>query len=162
VANRRRAELEALIGFFVNTVVLRVTVDDEQSIDEFMSSVKAVSLNAYDRQDMPFERLVEILRPQRSLNRHPVFQVMISLQNAPVDSYALPGLKITLEAGVNETAKFDLLLALEERGTEIVGYLNYDADLFDRKTIERWAAYFHVLLGDMTAGVSRKVGELKI
>lgn len=162
VANRRRPELEHLIGFFVNTLALRVRVDGDATVESFLEQVKAVTLGAYDHQDVPFEHLVEVLRPERSLNRHPIFQVMYVLQNAPRSELTLPGLAVTLEEGVNETSKFDLLLSLEERGNRIEGTLCYDIDLFERDTVERWLACLMVLLRDMTRAPGRRIADLSI
>lgn len=162
IANRRRPELEALVGLFVGTLVLRVEVSGDALIKEFLAHVKEVTLGAYDNQDMPFEQLVEALRPQRSLNRHPIFQVMFALQNAPQSELNLPGITAILQDSVNETSKLDLLLALEERGEEIVGSVNYDLDILDRETVERWIACFEVLLTAMTTDDQRRICDLPI
>jgi amino acid adenylation domain-containing protein/thioester reductase-like protein len=162
VANRRRPELEGLIGFFVNTLALRADVNAEQSISDFLSQVKRLTVEAYEHQDVPFEQLVEALRPQRSLNRHPVFQVVLALQNAPPSSWTLPGLSVSVAETINDTAKFDLLLSMEEQGSRIVGYLNYDTDLFDRVTASRWIACFQVVLRSITSADAKRVADLQI
>jgi myxalamid-type nonribosomal peptide synthetase MxaA len=151
IANRRRPELETLIGFFVNTLVLRVRASSELSVRDFLEHVRQTTLSAYDHQDVPFEQIVELVRPPRGLNLHPVFQVMFALQNAPQAEWELPELRVTWQGALSETAKFDLLLVLEERGREIVGHLNYDVDIFDASTMQRWAAYFMTLLQAMSS-----------
>lgn len=161
VANRR-PEFEGLIGVFVNTLVLRSTVNRNLSIHSFLSQVKETTLGAYDHQDTPFERIVEALRPQRSLDRHPIFQVMFALQNAPQSEWRLPGLVAAVEDSSNKTSKFDLLLSLEERHQEIRGVVNYDSDLFCRTTIIRWVACFVVVLKRIVTDERKSIGDLPI
>jgi amino acid adenylation domain-containing protein len=160
VANRPWPELEGMIGLFVNTLVLRVGVQGDWRVADFLDQVKKVTLGAYEHQDIPFERLVEALQPQRNLSRNPLFQVMLALQNAPESELRLPGLSVTREDPVEEPAMFDLLLSLGETGEEITGTLNYATDLFDRATVQRWITYFEVLLQAMTADVTRRISEL--
>jgi amino acid adenylation domain-containing protein len=160
IAGRRRPELEGLIGFFVNTLVLRVGVRGDLRMEEFLKQVKEVTLGAYDHQDVPFEQLVEALQPQRSLSRNPLFQVSFALQNAPKSDLRLPALTVSPEGGGDNPAIFDLFLSLEERGDEIVGSVNYAADLLDRETVERWMTCFTVLLRGMTDGVQSRIGDL--
>jgi myxalamid-type nonribosomal peptide synthetase MxaA len=162
VANRPRPELEGLIGFFVNTLALRVEAANDLRLPEFLQQVREVTLGAYDHQDIPFEQLVEALRPDRSLGRHPIFQVMFVLQNAPQSQLGLPGLTATLEDSANGTSKFDLLLSLVERGDALVGSINYDTDLFDRRTVERWIASLVTLLRGITHGEQQHIGNLPI
>lgn len=162
VANRQRPELEGLIGFLVNTLVLRVCVRSDSSVEEFLEQVREVTLGAYDHQDVAFEQVVEALQPQRSLSRHPLFQVMLSLQNAPKSELRLSGLTVTAEDAVDETSKFDLDLFLEERDDEIVCAVNFATDLFDRQTVERWMACFTALLKGMTEEVQSRIGDLPI
>ena len=162
VANRRRAELENLIGFFVNTLVLRVQVRNDDFFGVLLERVKAVTLDAYEHQDIPFEQVVKEVRAERTLSRNPIFQVMFALQNAPPSDLNLPGLVVKVEDGGNETSKFDLLLSLEERGGHISGYLNYDSDLFDRETVQRWSSHFECLLRGMISGEHRRVRDLPL
>src|SRR6185437_10181795 len=129
---RQRPELEGLIGFFVNTLALRVEVKPEISVLQFLAQVRQVTLGAYNHQDVPFERVVADLQPERSLSRNPVFQVMFALQNAPSGDARMSGVTVTLEEGQDEPAIFDLFVSLEERDGEIVGSLNYATDLFGR------------------------------
>lgn len=162
VANRRRPELERLIGFFVNTLVLRVGLESELRVPELLQRIKTVTLGAYEHQDVPLEQVVEALQPERSLSRNPIFQVMFALQNAPMSDLALPDLQVTLQDGVDEPAMFDLLVSLYERGDEIVGNINYAADLYDRATIERWMTCFKVLLKGLTDEAADRVADLPL
>ncbi|HEY5757537.1 MAG TPA: amino acid adenylation domain-containing protein [Steroidobacter sp.] len=161
-ANRTRAEVEGLIGFFVNTLVLRVNVHPVMPLAEFLQHVKETTLGAYDHQDVPFEQIVEAVRPQRSLSRHPIFQVSFALRNAPGAEFRAAGLSGTVSETTNGTAKFDLLLDLEERGERLEGNLSYATDLFERRTIERWAACFDVLLRSLISARDANVGDLAI
>ncbi len=162
VANRSRPELEGLIGFFVNTLALRIELDADRCVEELLGQVKELTLQAYAHQDIPFERLVEALQPQRSLNRNPLFQVMLAVQNAPAGAMQLPGLTVSPEHGVGHTSKFDLVLSLEEHGEQIAGGITYSTDLFDRETVERWMACFVVLLRSMAERPRTPIGELPI
>jgi amino acid adenylation domain-containing protein/thioester reductase-like protein len=162
VANRQQPELEHLIGFFVNTLVLRIKVSGSLLLEEFLEQVREVALGAYDHQDVPFEQVVEAVQPERALSRNPLFQVMLVVQNAPEHELQFPGLAATLRHAVNERSKFDLLMSFEDRGDEIVGSLDYSAELFDSGTIERWAANFLVLLKDMTEDAAARIGELRL
>src|SRR5262249_40187188 len=94
IANRREAQLEDLVGFFVNSLVMRVRLNPQQSFTELLAQVRKTALDAYQHQDVPFERLVEVLSPERSLNKTPLFQVVFALQNAPMGSQKLPGLEV--------------------------------------------------------------------
>ena len=142
IAGRGEAALENLVGFFVNTLVLRTDVSGDPSLSELLARVRSFDLEAYEHQDVPFEQVVEALQPARSLARHPLFQVMLVLQNAPEAELALPGLAVSAEAVHLDVTKFDLTLGLDERlgrGGEplgIEGGLEYSVDLFDRQTVE--------------------------
>ncbi|WP_175597195.1 non-ribosomal peptide synthetase [Peristeroidobacter soli] len=162
VANRRRAEVEGLIGFFINMLPLRVSVPAGLELDAFLKQVKQATLGAYDHQDTPFERLVEELKPERTLSRHPIFQTVFVLQNAPRDELRLHGLEVTQDATENDAAKFDLQLVLEERGTSIGGALSYAEALFDRRTVERWSACYLTLLNSMTEAAHAPIGTLEL
>jgi len=143
IANRSRAELEPMIGFFVNMLALRARVDDELTVRELVDQVRDVTLAAYEHQDLPFEKLVEELRPHRSLGHSPVFQCAFVLQNTPdagpgADAGALPELPESGEPVYAEgRAKFDLTLSLVERGGGLFGSCEYRTDLFAHRTIAR-------------------------
>jgi amino acid adenylation domain-containing protein len=146
VANRRRPELEGLIGLFVNTLVLRVGLQDDLPVKEYLTRVKDVTLGAYEHQDLPFEKLVEVLRPQRTLNRNPLFQVMFVLQNIPGGELGLPGVTVAAEESADSSTLFDLSLVLEEQSDQISASVRYATDLFDRSTLQRWMECYTVLL----------------
>jgi amino acid adenylation domain-containing protein/thioester reductase-like protein len=162
VANRQRPELESLIGFFVNSLALRFQVQPELSVAQLLAQVRETTLSAYDHQDVPFEKVVEAMQPTRSLDRNPIFQVMLSLQSSSPSKLDLQGLDVSVEEHAYETAKFDLLLYLEEQNDAICGTLSYAADLFDRETVERWIACFQVLLEGMVDDPQQRVGDLAL
>src|SRR5262249_1291128 len=146
IANRTRAELEGVIGFFTNTLALRATLAGAATFREFLSETRRTALEAYAHQDLPFERLVEELRPERDLSRAPLFQVMFLLENTPSSELQIAGLNIEelkLSTGV---AKFDLILAMAETPAGIAAGIEYNTDLFDRERIERMVDHFALLL----------------
>jgi hypothetical protein len=146
IANRNRAETEKLIGFFVNQLVLRTKLSHDYTFEAFLKNVREITLGAYAHQDLPFEKLVEALNPNRAENRSPLFQVKMALQNAPVEELSLPGLTLSPISVTNETAKFDLLLNLTDTAQGLSASLQFDADLFDESTPERMLNRFHTLL----------------
>ncbi|MFL6286654.1 MAG: amino acid adenylation domain-containing protein, partial [Pyrinomonadaceae bacterium] len=146
VANRTRGETESLIGFFVNTLVMRTDLSGDPSFRELLSRVKEVSLGAYAHQDVPFEKLVEELQPERSTSHTPLFQVIFGMQNAPREALEAPGLQISRVETESETAKYELVLNVTETGDTLLGSWTYNTDLFDRSTIERLASHFDNLL----------------
>ncbi|HEX7317724.1 MAG TPA: amino acid adenylation domain-containing protein [Pyrinomonadaceae bacterium] len=162
IANRNRAETEALIGFFINTLVLRTDFAGDPTFRELLGRVREVALGAYAHQDLPFEKLVEELQPERSLSHTPLFQVVFVLQNAPLGSLELPGLKLTPVGGDNGTAKFDLTLTLEESGRGLVGGIEYNTDLFDAETAGRMLRHYENLLRGAVAAPERRVSELPL
>src|SRR4029077_5595819 len=127
VANRTRLETERLIGFFVNSLPLRVELAAAPSFGELLAVVRETMLAAYAHQDLPFEKLVAELRPERSLARSPIFQVMLVLQNMPLEGLELPGLTVRPVAGERRTAKFDLTLSLLETPGGVGGFWEYDS-----------------------------------
>ncbi|HET6977268.1 MAG TPA: amino acid adenylation domain-containing protein [Pyrinomonadaceae bacterium] len=146
VANRNRHETEALIGFFVNMLVLRTRVGGEASFAELLQQVREVCLGGYAHQDVPFEKLVEELQPERSLSHTPLFQVVFVLQNQPMGELTLPGLQLSGLEMENTIAKFDLTLMMEERAGQLWTTLEYNTDLFDAETIERMSQHLLALL----------------
>jgi amino acid adenylation domain-containing protein len=162
IAGRTRTELEDLIGFFVNTMVLRVNMSDAPGFRQLLGRVRDITLDAYAHQDVPFEKLVEILAPPRDLTRTPLFQVMFVLQNAPTTQLELGDATlepVDLDTG---TAKFELTLSLEEADHDVHGFLEYDTDLFEHGTAQRLAAEFHLLLAGIVAEPDRPVTELPL
>ncbi|MFL6201612.1 MAG: amino acid adenylation domain-containing protein, partial [Thermoanaerobaculia bacterium] len=146
IANRTRPEVEPLIGFFVSTVVLRGRLGGTPTVRELLRRVKRTALEAYAHQDLPFEKLVEELSPERSRSRTPLFQVAFALQNAPFSKIELGNLALEPTALSSGTAKFDLTLALTEEDGEIAGEFEYSSDLFEEPTIARYASHFETLL----------------
>jgi len=162
-AGRERRETEELIGFFVHTLALRVDLAGAPTVAELLGRVRARALEAQRHQDIPFEQVVERVRPVRSLAYTPLFQVMFAWQNAPGESLELPGLQSAPVAEpVEETAKFDLSLTLAPCGDRIVGSLDYATALFDRDTVERHAGYLRRVLAEMVAGDGRRVEGLAL
>ncbi|WP_299541541.1 non-ribosomal peptide synthetase [uncultured Streptomyces sp.] len=164
VAGRGRAETEDLIGFFVNTLVMRTDLSGDPLFAELLDRVKDTALGAYDHQDLPFERLVEELAPERDLSRTPLFQTMFVLQNTPDhNSWALPGLRVEPFAVRTEEAKFDLTLFLtEQTDGSLAGSLVFAVDLFERATAARMAGHFTTLLEAAVVGGDRRLSELEL
>ncbi len=160
-ANRNRVEIEGLIGFFVNMLALRLCVSDSFDVGELVAHVRTQAVAAQEHQGIPFEQVVEIVRPSRSLAHNPVFQVMFAWQNAPKGTINLPGLQISPFTAIpHDISKFDLTLLLQEKGNQIVGELEYATSLYERSTIERYLGYFRRLLGAMVADDRQKVDRL--
>ncbi|WP_259675526.1 non-ribosomal peptide synthase/polyketide synthase [Burkholderia gladioli] len=162
VANRNHLETEALVGFFVNTLVLRTPLDPLEGFDALLRRARDTALAAYAHQDVPFERLVEELNPQRELSHSPLYQVMLVLQNAPADELSLGDLEIRPYALGGVTAKCDLTLNVDEDASGLACRFEYCADLFDATTIERMAAQFQQLLEEVVNAPSRAVGMLPL
>ena len=161
IANRNRRELEGLIGFFVNTLVLRTDLSGDPSFGELLGRVREVCLGAYGHQDLPFEKLVEELRPGRGVSGSPLFQVLFVLQNAPL-SLELPGLWVEPVEVETGTAKFDLSLHLSEGRSGLRGCIEYSRDLFSGETIRRMATHYQVLLEGIGADPDRRISELSL
>ncbi len=163
IAGRNRQEVENLIGFFVNTLVLRTDLSGNPNVRELLRRVKEVCLEAYAHAELPFERLVEELQPERNLSHAPVFQVMFVLQNTPPDSgFKLPDIEISPFALEVKTAPFDLTLNLEEEGENIYGRLRYNVDLFEPETIRRMTGQYLTLLEGIVDGLDRPISELPL
>jgi len=151
IANRERVELEGLIGFFANTLVLRTSLAGDPDFLALLARVRTMALDAYAHQDLPFERLVEELQPERDLAVNPLFQVMFQLQNLPTGSLELPGVTLLPVDGERGTAMFELTLSVRDVGRGFAGSLEYDADLFEGATIERLAGHWANLLAGVAA-----------
>lgn len=160
IANRNRSEIEGLIGFFVNTLVLRSKLNPEISFREFLAQVRETTLGAYGHQDVPFEKLVEELQPERSLNRQPLFQVMFTLQAA--EELKLSGLELNWMDTKSDVTKFDLSLFMTQTATGLYSWFEYNSDLFDRSTVERMLQHFHNLLEDIAANPDARLSELSL
>ena len=164
IAGRNRAETENLIGFFVNALALRTDLSGNPTFRELLGRVREVTLGAYEHQDVPFEKLVEELQPERSLNRMPLFQVMFMMQNAPAQALELPGLKLSSQSFDKEMpVRSDLDLYLwEELSGAVNGSLVYDADLFDASTIERMSERFQRLVESCVAHPDTALADLRL
>jgi len=168
VANRTRKQTESLIGFFANTLVMRSKLAHNPSFSALLQANRDMSINAYANQDVPFERLVDELSPERNPAFSPLFQVMFSLQNMPLHSTQLANMSMTpLVFAQNEqgeehsgVSRFDLTLSLQETDNGIVGEMEYNTDLFNRDTIARFMAHFEVLLGSIVAAPNTPVQQL--
>jgi len=161
IANRNRSEIEPLIGFFVNTLLLRIDLKGNPDFLELLNRTRQVALDAYAHQDVPFEKIVDELQPERNLSYNPLFQVMFVLQNTPDVKLELPGLTITLE-NEDVAAKFDLTLSIEETEQELIGSWEYNTDLFDAATIKRMVGHFQTLLEAIVANPLQRVSELPL
>jgi non-ribosomal peptide synthetase component F len=162
IAGRNRPEIEGIIGLFVNTLVLRTDLSDNPSFEQLLMRVREVSLQAYSHQDLPFEKLVDALQPQRSLSHLPLFQVIFDLQNVPISSLDLPGLSISsfpVETGI---AKFDLALSIENTSSGLIAEWEYNSDLFDDSTIARMAGNFHTLVTGIVANPQQPISQLPL
>ena len=162
IANRNREEIEDLIGFFVNTLVLRSDLSDNPTFNTLLKRVREVALGAYAHQDVPFEKLVEELQPERKLNQNSLFQVNFVLQNAPEAALSLPGLVLKPVASNTEFTRFDLELSMWEAKQGLAGTLIYNATLFEPATIARMISHWQTLLEEIVAQPERSIAELPL
>ncbi|MCG6137857.1 MAG: amino acid adenylation domain-containing protein [Nostoc sp. LLA-1] len=172
IANRNRSEIEGLIGFFVNSLVLRTDLSGNPTFRELLNRVKEVALGAYAHQDLPFEKLVEELHPERNLNQNPLFQVVFALQNAPMTALELPNLTLSPLPFETETTRFDLEFHLWEPNTQnglwadssegISGFVIYSTDLFDDATIIRMLGHFQTLMEGIVANPEQQIAHLPL
>jgi amino acid adenylation domain-containing protein len=160
IAGRTRPELEGLIGFFANTLVLRGDTADDPTFRDFLRRAREATLAAYGHQEVPFEKLVEELQPGRSLSHNPLFQAFLLLQNAPDGKLEMPGVEVDVQGWTGTTAKFDLSLLLTEGADEVFGGLEYRTDLWDAPTIARLAGHLRTLLEGIAANPDRRLSEL--
>jgi amino acid adenylation domain-containing protein len=163
VAGRTRKETEGLIGFFVNTLVMRINLEGKPSFVEVLRRAKQTTLEAYEHQEVPFEKLVDELRPQRDISRSPLFQVMFVLQNAPGGTLRLGGAKLEVFELAGKTAKFDLAMAVTERegGGLDVG-MEYNTELFAAETMSGMLSRWEALLLGLLEDPQRKIGEVSL
>ncbi|MEO7416929.1 MAG: condensation domain-containing protein, partial [Thermoanaerobaculia bacterium] len=162
IANRTRTEVERLIGFFANTLVFRTRMGDDPAFVELARRVRGSALGAYDHQDLPFEKLVDELHPERDLSYPPLFQVMFILQNAPAPEADLGSLRMLPLPADRGQSPFDLTLTLMAAGESWVGSFEYVTDLFDAATMARWAGHLEVLLRGIAEAPERRVSELPL
>ena len=162
VANRTRQETEGLIGFFVNQLVLRTDLSRSETFRDLLHQVRERTLGAYAHQDLPFEKLVEELSPERDLGRAPLFQVKLVLQNAPQQRLELPGLELDRFSDGEDFIKVDLHLSVSETAEGIGGQMEYATDLFERTTVERLLSHFQEVLEQLVEEPERKLSEVSL
>ena len=161
-ANRNRPEIEPLIGFFVNTLLVRAEVEADSTFIGLLSQVREATLGASLYQDLPFERLVDIVQPERSLSHTPLFQVMFAYQNAPTAAIDLPGLSIEPLDLHSATSKFDFTLELMESSRGLEAVVEFSTDLFDPATVERFASALRILFSAVAEETGARLGELPV
>jgi amino acid adenylation domain-containing protein len=160
VAGRTRAETAGVVGCFMNTLALRVDLGGNPRFGELVGRVREVALAAYTHQELPFEKLVETLQPERDLSRGPIVQVMFILQNTPLHDIALPGLRMELLDVERAAARFDLTLELFDTVDGLHGSLEYNTALFERETIRRMIGHLRMVLEQVVAAPDRRIGDL--
>ncbi|MBW4575237.1 MAG: amino acid adenylation domain-containing protein [Aphanothece sp. CMT-3BRIN-NPC111] len=161
IANRNRSEIENLIGFFANTLVLRTQLLGNPTFEELLKRVREVALGAYSHQDLPFEKLVEALQPERDLSHNPLFQVLFALHNVPMPTLELSGVTLSLEEMQSETARFDLAVDLWEEPEGIRGVFEYNKNLFSESTLNRMVGHFQTLLESIVANPKECISKLE-
>ncbi len=162
VANRNHSELEPLIGFFVNTLVMRGSFEERPTFRKYLRGVKSHTLEAFAYQDMPFEKLVEVLQPSRSTRHTPLFQTMFVLHNTPMQPLRLSDVTLEvmdIDAGM---AKFDLIVNVFEQGEFLEGFVEYNTDLFDRTTIQGMVRHYRTLLAGIVENPDRRVNAISL
>ncbi|MDH3276218.1 MAG: amino acid adenylation domain-containing protein, partial [Gammaproteobacteria bacterium] len=162
IANRNRSELEDLIGFFINMLVLRLDLTGNPGFRELLGQVQETALGAYQHQDIPFEKLVEILQPTRDRSRNPLFQVQFALQNAPMKALELKGLTLEPVNSEVQVTHFDLECHVWPRGTELDVVIVYNTDLYDATRIQRILRHYRNLLQSVVAEPDRRIAELAL
>ncbi|HEY0603676.1 MAG TPA: amino acid adenylation domain-containing protein [Herpetosiphonaceae bacterium] len=162
IANRHHGSVEGLIGMFVNTLVLRTDLSGNPTFEDLLVRVRDVALEAYGHQDLPFEQVVELVEPERDLSRTPLFQVMFVLQNAPMPGLELGNLSMLPVEVDNKTAKFDISFDLTEIDDGIIGFVEYNTDLFAPTTIERMIQHFQQLLESIAGNPEQRIGRVPL
>lgn len=162
IAGRNWAEIEPLIGFFINSLVLRTDLSGNPSFRQLLSRVRRTALDAYAHQDLPFEKLVEELQPKRDLSRTPLFQVFFNMVGLEAPELSLHGLTVERLALLEPQSKFDFTLYVREKNQEIHLELVYNADLFHPDTASRMLGHFHILLDGIVANPDQRLSDLPI
>jgi amino acid adenylation domain-containing protein len=162
VANRNRAETEGIIGLFANTLVLRTDLAGDPDFGEMVERVKATTLNAYAHQELPFEKLVEELNPERRLSHNPLYQVVFVLRNGASHHFELNGLELQVIGAANTTAKFDISVFLSDTPEGLRGRIEYRTDLFDAGTVERMIGHYRTLLEAAAENPRLRLSELPL
>ncbi|MCG8620153.1 MAG: amino acid adenylation domain-containing protein, partial [Desulfobacterales bacterium] len=162
IAGRTQTETESLIGFFVNTLVMRTDLSGAPTFRDVLGRVRKTALSAYAHQDLPFEQIVSELAPERDVSRNPLVQVVLALQNAPMDEMSIEGLAVRPAKYGHVTVRMDMEVHLWEFEGELLGSLLYCTDLFERETVQRLADHFVHLLGDAAADPDTRIGDLRL
>ena len=162
IVGRKQREAEDLIGFFVNTLVLRSQLHSDLTFRELLKRVMEATLGAFAHQDVPFEKLVQELDPNRDLSRQPLFQVVFMLQNTTPEVLEMPGLVLSGMEGSTHTAKFDLIVALGETEQGLSVNFEYNTDLFEHSTITRLAEHFERLLHGVVANPDQRLIDIQL
>src|SRR5258708_20455553 len=160
--NRQRSEVEGLIGFFVNTVPLRTVLSGDPTFNQLLQRVKATALDAYDHRELPFEKLVEELRPERNLSYTPLFQILFAVQGSPVAIEHVAGITLHLQDVDTGTAKFDLTCTVIPRDSGFTTSFEYNTDLFEAQTIRRMMDSFHSILEAITRNPDQRLSQLPL
>ncbi len=162
IANRNHKEFENVLGFFSNTVLIRQWVDENLTVDEFLNQITDKNLQAFNHQDMPMDKLLEILKPNRNLAYNPLFQIVFNYQNMPLDDLKLPQAEISFLPSHSDTAKVDLTLTLRESHDELLGEFEFATDLFFNHSIELYRNYYGSILKEITKNPTIKISEIAI
>ena len=162
IANRTRSEIEGLIGCFINTLVLRTKLKGNESFRALLQRVREETLEGYEHQDIPFEKLVEELQPERDLSHTPLFQVVFVLLNVPMPTLELTGVTLRPQAINTETSKFDMTFFISDKPEGLSGVIEYNTDLFDEETIQRMVGHYERLLEAIVADPQQRVSELQM
>ena len=161
IANRNRTEVEGLIGFFVNSLAMRTNLSGNPSFLELLERVREVALGAFARQDIPFEKLVEELHPERDISRTPLFQIIFAIQNMPAEALQLPGLTLSPFALERTTARFDIEIYLWVKSEGLSGRVVYNTDLFEDATIARLMGHYETLLESIVSDPDQRISEVQ-
>ncbi len=161
-ANRNHPGLEGIVGFFVNNLVLRTNLGGDPSFVEIVQRVREVTLSAYQHQDVPFEKLVEVLQVERDPSRSPLFQVMFVLQNMELELPEMDGLRVSAAPIDSGTAKFDLRLSVYDQPEGLAGNLEYNTDLFDDATIARLLEHYRTILSAVVSRPQLRLAEIPL
>ncbi|HEY0781167.1 MAG TPA: condensation domain-containing protein, partial [Thermoanaerobaculia bacterium] len=162
IAGRDRVEVEGLIGFFINTLALRADLTGDPPFAELLGRARRTALDGFAHQELPFEKLIEELNPERSFAHTPLFQVMCVLQNVPVSALTAPGLRIEPMAAASGTAKYDMTMTLGEHMWGMGGSVEYRTELFDETTVLRLLTHFERLLEGIVAAPDTRLSELAL
>jgi len=162
VANRNYHQIEKLIGLFVNSLVLRTSLEDDPDVQELLSRVRTTASNAFANQEVPFEKIVDELKIERDISHNPIFQVMFAFQNTPDLPDKIGEAELDLEILDNDTSVFDITLNLHDSQDGIYGYIEYCSDLFDAQAIERMAGHYQNILESMISRPASRISELQL